>query len=112
MQNEIEINFPNSFGNIEFETNHGTFTVAVKDKEKKPLSGLRAKNFHLHHNGEFVHNIEVSEQVVGVYTLWFPIEEKDLNALKLEGRQVKPYEIMLTVKQGDKSSNNRLILLF
>ncbi len=112
MQNEFELNFPNSFGHIEFENNRGTFTVAVKDIEKKPVRGLKAENFILQHRGNPVDDLELSEQIAGVYSLSFAIDASHLEALKLGGRQIKPYEIMLTVRQGDRSSGNRLVLLF
>src|SRR5258707_3694541 len=112
MQDKLQIRLPNVFGKVDFENKHGTLTVAVVDTQMKPVQGLAGENFILEYDSKIIQDIEVSEQVVGVYTLRFPIDEAYLKTLKIGGRQIMPLVVALSVKQGSRESDSRHITLY
>src|SRR5260370_30124870 len=76
MQYNLHISLPDNRGYIDSKEGQGTFTVAVMDIQKMPISRLTSDNFLLYCDGDFIDGAKVAEHIIGVYTIQFSIEEK------------------------------------
>lgn len=109
MQHNLHIILPDNRGYIDPKECQGTFTIAVLDIQKRPVSALSTNNFLLYWEGDFIEDLDLAEHIDGVYNIQFPVEPKHVLGLKQE--QERPFEVMLTVKKDGRYSNTLLIPL-